>query len=1257
MLKISICLLVLAAAAFAQSDRGTITGTISDPAGAVVQSANIEVKSQDNGQVFRGGTSATGNYVISAPAGRYSLTVTVAGFKKYVRENLTVAVATDTRQDVTLEVGAATESVTVTEEAPLLKTESGEVSHNVTSEDEDTLPVVSFTPGTSFAASGFGNIRDPLAISQILPGVVYAVDGGISVNGLPASTEAIRIEGQDATNGLWNQKTQMIQSGVDAIQEVAIQTSNFAAEYGQAAGGYFNYTMKSGTNQYHGSLYTYVVNEAFNAGLPFTDAGLSNSLKDDQHIRNPQRRFDYGGTFGGAIKIPKIYDGHNKSFFFFNLERYQEKQDFASFLGTAPTAAYRQGNFSLAELAFFGPLGGPGVTDAAGQTLFRDEIFDPNTTRTINGDVVRTPFPNNIIPPSRIDPVAANIQNLIPMPNLPGNVNNYVIPTYSNYQHTDNYSFKLDHSLSPTIKLSGYFSHILTFNPGNNGVVPQILSQPNPTNIRSSTVRINYDQSLKPTLLLHLGVGYLYTFNPSQDPQFNESSLGLNGYYAPYFPNISGLDDFFSGGVNLSSSIFGGGGLGPNAFLQNEWDQKPTANANLTWIKGNHTFKFGGEMMVEGFPDISNDRSNGGFGFGSTETGDPDENRLGLNAGTGLTGFPYASFFLGQVDNLNINPPQQSKLGYHSFGLYAQDSWKVTKKLTLDYGLRYDYQTYLKEQYGRMPDTVFNVPNPAVGGRLGATLFEGYGNGRCNCVFSHNYPYAFGPRIGFAYQVIPKTVLRGGFGIQYGQAPNNAQISLNDTVFYAVSGPGYGLPFMQFSAGNPFAPGNPQGNAPLVYPNFNEGVFPVEVGGQLVPDSPFINIDKSSRPPRIETWSLGVQRELTRNLVLEVTYLGDRGAYFTAPELDATDYNALQFSDLARWGLNIHNAADQQLLLTPISSPTVIQRFPWLANPASVYQGFPTTQTFNQVIRPAPQFDGVPPFLGPPTGDTWYEALQTHLTKRFSHGLSAQGSFTWNKNEVLGTSAATQYFTPGLPTVNDVYNVGQNKQLAQLGAPLAIVISGSYVTPRWSGNKLVSNVLGGWQVGALLRYQSGALIEVADSTNNLLTELDRGPSNNPALWGGGTTYDNIVPGQSFFLINPNQKGFDPTKQLALNPAAFVDPGPGNFGASAPFYNNYRWQRQPMENMNFGRNFRMGKEGRYNLNVRVEFQNVFNRLFYSAPSAGGLFGGTPITTPTANLNPFPNGSPGALSAGYGYVNWLNGAGDQPRSGQAVARFTF
>ncbi len=224
-------------------------------------------KNQDTGELFHGGASSTGNYVIPVPVGKYELSVTAAGFKKYVRPNVEVVGATDTRVDVRLELGATTDTITITDEAPLLKTESGEISHTITADEVSQLPVLT----TNGGGGPFGNIRDPLQEIVLLPGTAYVNGLAIVVNGLPANSENIRIEGQDSTSNIWKIAQQNSQGSVEAIQEVAIQTSNFAAEYGQAAGGYFNYTMKSGTNQFHGSGYDFFVNEALNAGTPFTD--------------------------------------------------------------------------------------------------------------------------------------------------------------------------------------------------------------------------------------------------------------------------------------------------------------------------------------------------------------------------------------------------------------------------------------------------------------------------------------------------------------------------------------------------------------------------------------------------------------------------------------------------------------------------------------------------------------------------------------------------------------------------------------------------------------------------------------------------------------------------------------------------------------------------------------------------------------------------------------------------------------------------
>ncbi len=310
-----------------------------------------------------------------------------------------------------------------------------------------------------------------------------------------------------------------------------------------------------------------------------------------------------------------------------------------------------------------------------------------------------------------------------------------------------------------------------------------------------------------------------------------------------------------------------------------------------------------------------------------------------------------------------------------------------------------------------------------------------------------------------------------------------------------------------------------------------------------------------------------------------------------------------------------------------------------------VYPGFPSSQQLVQALRPVPQWTGgVLPWLGPPLGDTWYDSMQVKVTKRYSHGLQAQGNFTWAKGLVNGASSDSTYFLPGGVVENDVYNFAQNKQLNQYVAPLAMTITFTYTTPKFHatgfGMKTLSQVAGDWQVGSVLRYQSGSLIQVPASNNSLGAELGR-----VGAFGPASTFQNANPGVNPFLVDPNCGCFNPQTTQVLNPAAWTDAAPGQWGVSAPFYNNYRWQRQPAESMSFARNFRVGKEGKYSLQLRIEFQNVFNRLFLSAPSA---------TNPSLSTLTFTQG---VATGGFGSVATVNGAGDQPRSGQAVMRFTF
>ncbi|HEY6340165.1 MAG TPA: carboxypeptidase-like regulatory domain-containing protein [Bryobacteraceae bacterium] len=1184
------CLCVLVCTAFAQSDRGTITGTVSDPAGAVVAGAPIEAKQLETGAVYQAASSTTGNYTLSQlPTGTYELTVTVSGFKKSVRQNLFLPVAQTLRIDVTLEVGTNTESVTVTTSSPLLKTESGELSHNVGTESMDNLPVL----GIGANSSSLG-IRNPYAVMQLLPGSAWTADTNVRINGMPSNTQQFRLEGQDATMGLQSNQS-WSQPSVDAIQEFAIETSNYAAEFGQAGGGVFNVTMRSGTNQLHGSAYEYFVNEVLNAGTPFTNNG------DGQLLRPRQRRNDYGFTLGGPVYLPKLYNGHDKLFFFFSFEQYRETQVINNVTQTVPTAEMRQGNFS--QILTGRNLG----ADPLGRPLLENTIYDPNSDFVVNGLTERNPFPNNVIPLPDIDPVASKIQALIPQPTNSSLINNF-LPTYTNPRLTYIPSVKADYLLGPKSKLSGYWSRISSFSPNNNGLPFPINITP--VQIISNTVRLNLDQTLTPTLLLHLGAGVVHTDMLDTVADYDPvQGLGFTGSYTNLFPYISGLNAAQGG---MSSAM----GVSSDVRIYNNL---PTGTASLTWVRSNHTYKAGAEMIIEGYVTRSRAFANPWMVFSTIESSIPALNGVSLPGGT--VGFPYASFLLGAVDNGYFAVPSEPRVGAHALSGFVQDSWKVTRKFTLDYGLRYDFQTYLKEEHGRIPYFSASTPNPSVGGRLGAVALEGYGPQRCNCEVAHNYPLAFGPRVGAAYQITSKTVLRLGAGISYYNTTDNGLASYaigSETQYFA---PSYGEPAYLLRNGIPYR---------ITWPNFDTGQFPFP--GNI--NSPPQQIDPNAgRPARIIQWSFGLQREIAHNLLAEATYVGNRGAWWNATYMVALNDVTPQI--LAAAGLSLNSAADRQLLASPLNSSIAAAR--GFSNPP--FPNFPTGSTVAQALRPYPQFGNLTNFHWAPDGDTWYDALQTKATKRLSHGLDFGASFTWQKELTIGSEADT-----GGASTNDVFNRQQNKYFSEYDQPFLFALSSNYTTPKlMAGNKFfgqaASWIARDWVIGAVLRYGSGMPIMSPIATNGLSAILFRGTGG--AGTTGGTFFDR-VPGVPVFTKNLNCHCYDPNKTFVLNPAAWVNPPAGQFGTAAAYYNDYRYQRRPVENMSIGRVFRI-KE-RASIQIRAEFTNIFNRTEENNPTSTNA-----LATQTVN-------AAGQTTAGFGFIN--NGTTfSAPRQGQLVARFQF
>jgi hypothetical protein len=418
------------------------------------------------------------------------------------------------------------------------------------------------------------------------------------------------------------------QPSVDSIQEFSVQTSNYAAEFGQAGGGVFIATMKSGTNQLHGSAYDYFVNEALNASTPFTN------------VKPRARRNDYGFTVGGPVLIPKIYNGRNKTFFFYNFEQYRENTFVNNVPLTVPTAAYRAGDFSQA-------LTGKTLGTAPdGTPILEGEIFDPATNHAApGGSIVRNPFPNNAIPTSRLDPVALNIQNLVPQANQPGLNNNY-LAGYTGIRHTDINSIKLDQIITDKSKFSVFYTRTHTFAPYSQVLAGDSLP-PEITVGRGNydwvhTTRINYDYTITPTTLLHVGVGYVNQHGPNDYTpaldSFNPASIGLKGTFATgRFPSILTLCNAVvpagasnpvgcgsqGGLVNLGPTTSGGSPGNVASGSVGIYSFRPTGNASFTWIRGNHTFKAGTEIIINNFMYAQDATSSGVFTFGPGETSEP----------------------------------------------------------------------------------------------------------------------------------------------------------------------------------------------------------------------------------------------------------------------------------------------------------------------------------------------------------------------------------------------------------------------------------------------------------------------------------------------------------------------------------------------------------------------------------------------------------------------------------------------------------
>jgi hypothetical protein len=1173
--------LFIYATASAQNSRTVLTGTVVDDEAKVIPNAAVTLVNTDTGVHYQTVTDSSGMYIFAdLPPGKYEFSVEAKGLKATPKSrNIIVSGAQILNLDEQMYPGAMEVDVDRIVEPPALQKLDSQQMSVVTGETLDSTPLLGFP-------SGEGRIRNPLNALLLTPGSLMTPLQYFRVNGSPSNTESLRIDGQEVNNGFLLSNTVQNQVGVDAVQEFSILTGNYAAEYGQAGGGIVGMTMKSGSNVLHGSAYDYWANEALNASQPFTN------------VKPRDRRNDYGFTLGGPVVIPSSYNGRNKTFFFFSFEQFRQLNEYQRYF-TVPTAAYRSGDF---RQALTGRRLG---TDALGRAIMEGTIYDSQTQKIVNGQVVRDPFPGNVIPnlKNRIDSVAGKIQSLLPMPNVP-------TTSYPNPAVNSDPTLVVDNYLAPwknsrldsigSIKINQNFARSrVSFYYGFNR---ESVSQPcsadgdcilaaiagKPTNVHADTFQLNFEHMFSPVKTFNAGIGYqgMKWRQDSALGSFDQvKSLGLTGANFSSFPYITGLNAARGGMEDMGTN---------RLSLSNM--AKPSVNASLTWVRNHHIYKFGMDLRVEGYPTTADFPANGFLNFSADQTGLPLA--IGQNLAGGTVGFPYASFLLGLVNNGDIGTVSHLRLGKHSWALFAQDSWRATPRLTLEYGLRYDYQTYLKETHGRVASFSPTALNPLADNLPGAIIYEGKGAGHCNCDFANVYPFAFGPRLGLSIRMTSHMVFRAGMGIVYGQTAtdNGAALSSGSSNPY----------FSTIYDKEPLKLGNG---------------FPSSVallGSNISP----VTIDRNAgRPPRQIQWSLGFQSEMGGNVALEIAYVGNRGAWWESSRL--INVNAITLPRLYSLGLDLDNASDRSLLASAINSPLAVQRgFSKLP-----YAQFPTYATVAQSLRPFPQYGDIYS-LWAPLGRTWYDAVQLKLTKRYSHGFEFNSGFTYQRewaygNEDIGGAAQ-------LESINNISVPTSNRHISALSQPYKGYLAASFTFPKLSKQNWGSELLRDWKITAYLEYASGLPIPVPTANSNLYSLIFQ------------HTYADRVGGQSFYTKDINSNSFNPKTDFVLNPQAWTDPAAGQFSTSSAYESDYRFQRRPLEQFSFGRTFRIHE--RFQLNVRADFQNIFNRREMADPVHDNA-GATQVKN-----------SDGAPQSGFGFVDYKS-LGANPRNGQIVVRFQF
>jgi outer membrane receptor protein involved in Fe transport len=800
------------------------------------------------------------------------------------------------------------------------------------------------------------------------------------------------------------------------------------------------------------------------------------------------------------------------------------------------------------------------------------------------------------------------IQALIPNPVLTNvNVNNYPFDTISQKRQKIP-GFTLDHSLGSTGHLSSYWSDTISHQIFSVQPWPIPLSQSRIARVTGQVIRLNYTDAISPNKIIQLGTGYMKYYDPDSSPDSvlaydAVGNLGLKGAAIDGFPNLN---------MGLNGSYGGSNNFGPTN-ANHYHNDKITENASLTWTLGTHTLKFGGNFFIDTWGDENEKGSSGVFNFGSGQTGNFDPLQT-LNSGGGI-GFAYASYLLGLASTATTQPYEAPYVRRRSWALYAQDSWRATPKLTVTYGLRWDYNGWMTEKHNRMSEFSPTTAIPTLGANvMGGLIYAGSGAGTCNCDFVKPYWLNISPRVGLAYQLDPKTVFRGGAGLSYGQPASMGWFTNNSNLFYGVGWNVINFQTSQFDgAGAVLGQGLNYDHSTLTTATIGNPAAGAYIPTLTAPtgiqsNAPWIMDPNLNKLPRILSWSVGLQRQLTSDIMVEASWVGNHGVreYSTFNQINVPNPATLK----AR-GIDVTNPATQAILEGTIGSAAA-----QTAGFSLPYATFPTNTTVIQSLRPYPEYTGVTDEWGNQGGST-YQSLQSKLTKRGKNGLTVSAAFTWSK---AYSRVACD---------NNVFD-GLCMDLSGSDQPFLFVVGFSYELQKFGSNKILNAIVPGWTLGGLGDYGSGTPLGVpgqsgSPNTSSVLLQSSR------AL---------RIPGVPLYLEDINCHCYDPSKQQILNPAAWANPAIGTFAGTAPYFSDFRAARRPAESASFGRKFRIHEHVTFL--IRAEFFNVFNRTYFAGPSTS--LG--PVTT-----------SGGLINGGFGTINVKSGLYTGPRNGQIVARIQF